>query len=92
MNKNRIRLTESQLHNVIKECVERVLNEGNYYSEDPTWNSFYHQDMRGFNKSKRRKAEDSWRKAVNEPDKEQAMLMQNFGSLANKKNGFSAYN
>lgn len=28
MNKNRIRLTESQLHNVIKESVKRVLKEG----------------------------------------------------------------
>lgn len=27
MNKNRMRLTESQLHNVIKESVNRVLNE-----------------------------------------------------------------
>lgn len=28
MNKNRIRLTESQLHRVIKESVNRVLKEG----------------------------------------------------------------
>lgn len=28
MNKNRIRLTESQLHNVIKESVKKVLKEG----------------------------------------------------------------
>ena len=27
MNKNRIRLTESQLHSVIKESVKKVLNE-----------------------------------------------------------------
>ena len=27
MNKNRIRLTESQLHSVIKESVNKVLNE-----------------------------------------------------------------
>lgn len=28
MNKNRIRLTESQLHKVIKESVKKVLSEG----------------------------------------------------------------
>ena len=28
MNKNRIRLTESQLHRVIKESVNSILNEG----------------------------------------------------------------
>lgn len=27
MNKNRIKLTESQLHNIIEECVKSVLNE-----------------------------------------------------------------
>ena len=27
MNKNRIRLTESQLHSIIKESVKRVINE-----------------------------------------------------------------
>ena len=39
MNKNRIRLTESQLHQVIKESVKRVLNEsfGNpTYQDDET--------------------------------------------------------
>lgn len=33
MKKNRIRLTESQLHNVIKESVRRVLNEMNFGAE-----------------------------------------------------------
>lgn len=28
MNKNRIRLTESQLHNIIKQSVRKILNEG----------------------------------------------------------------
>ena len=28
MKKNRIRLTESQLHNIIKESVKRIINEG----------------------------------------------------------------
>ena len=32
MNKNRIRLTESQLHRVIKESVKRVLNEEHGFS------------------------------------------------------------
>lgn len=31
MKKNRIRLTESQLHEVIKESVNRILSEGNKY-------------------------------------------------------------
>lgn len=40
MNNNRIRLTESQLHRVIKESVRRVLNEGkpidlSYYKQSP---------------------------------------------------------
>ena len=39
MTKNRIRLTESQLHRLIKESVKRVLNEGGYY--EPWWDSKY---------------------------------------------------
>lgn len=35
MNKNRIRLTESQLHKVIKESVNHILNEGKYVNNRP---------------------------------------------------------
>lgn len=37
MNKNRIRLTESQLHRVIKESVKKVLKEMDAYKPDPTY-------------------------------------------------------
>ena len=37
--KSKIRLTESQLHRLIKESVKRVLNEGGYYK--PWWDSKY---------------------------------------------------
>lgn len=36
MNKNRIRLTESQLHRVIKESVKKVLREGTKPGANPT--------------------------------------------------------
>ena len=39
INKKKVRLTESQLHRLIKESVKRVLNEGGYYK--PWWDSKY---------------------------------------------------
>lgn len=39
MNKNRIRLTESQLHRVIKESVKRILNEVEFGGESLHGNS-----------------------------------------------------
>lgn len=42
MNKNRIRLTESQLHKVIKESVKQVLNENQGFIDGAkgAWNGF----------------------------------------------------
>lgn len=37
MNKNRIRLTESQLHNVISESVKSVLMEGSGYEQEESY-------------------------------------------------------
>ena len=43
MNKNRIRLTESQLHSIIKESVKRVLKESGDY-----WQEFYQAKEFGY--------------------------------------------
>lgn len=53
MKKNRIRLTESQLHNVIKECVEKVLTEGQGWNlfKDRTkqiWNGDFDEDLQNY--------------------------------------------
>ena len=41
MNKNRIRLTESQLHGIIKESVNRVLREAAYDMNSPEYKQMY---------------------------------------------------
>lgn len=40
MNKNRIRLTESQLHGVIKESVKKILREGTFDPYDEKYKDF----------------------------------------------------
>jgi hypothetical protein len=35
MNKKLIRLTESDLHRIVKESVKKVIKEGNYIGFDP---------------------------------------------------------
>lgn len=51
MNKNRIRLTESQLHRVIKESVKKILKEDywhdKYYDEVPDANDEAEFEMEG---------------------------------------------
>ncbi len=42
MGKNKIRLTESQLHKVIEESVKRVLREGRFY---PNLDDYEEQEM-----------------------------------------------
>lgn len=44
MNKNRIRLTESQLRKVIKESVAKVLMETSLYTDDPYHYAEYYDD------------------------------------------------
>lgn len=67
---NKIRLTESQLHRVIKESVERVLaendvDESNYYSDDNFENTMAHFANRNYNKRMRRQRDDNSRRFAN---------------------------
>ena len=64
MKKNRIRLTESQLHRVIKESVNEVLNEKQGFMDGikGAWNGM----TQGFNKGQQQMQSDTYRNNRNE--------------------------